>query len=323
MKYKLLLLDIDGTLRPGSCERVPKENAEAVCAVQKAGVKIAIATGRGRIGVGKGLLRSIRPDYWVCAGGAQLVDYKGADLALHRLTTEEMYALVDFFEDYDLPLRFTYHDANYAYLGYEEFARREREKNLALNIVDGEDQDKHLEEMPFGAFGFLSQEMADRFQEKYGYLGLNFLFSYPGSDGCDILQRGIDKGAGLRELAKLAGIDPADCVAVGDGDNDVAMLGRRRASALPWAAAALPPRPRTASAPTPRPTALPSSAVRSGRRRLNGRVHPCRPRSAAAARCAGQRADLRQLSQPQEPGAGLFLRPQAEPLLADDRRRDR
>ena len=36
MKYKLLLLDIDGTLRPGSCERVPKENAEAVCAVQKA-----------------------------------------------------------------------------------------------------------------------------------------------------------------------------------------------------------------------------------------------------------------------------------------------
>ena len=30
MKYKLLLLDIDGTLRPGSCERVPKENAEAV-----------------------------------------------------------------------------------------------------------------------------------------------------------------------------------------------------------------------------------------------------------------------------------------------------
>lgn len=69
---------------------------------------------------------------------------------------------------------------------------------MALNIVDGEDQDKHLEEMPFGAFGFLSQEMADRFQEKYGYLGLNFLFSYPGSDGCDILQRGIDKGAGLR-----------------------------------------------------------------------------------------------------------------------------
>ena len=43
MHYKLLLLDIDGTLRPDSCERIPRENAEAVNAVQRAGVKIAIA----------------------------------------------------------------------------------------------------------------------------------------------------------------------------------------------------------------------------------------------------------------------------------------
>ena len=33
-----------------------------------------------------------------------------------------------------------------------------------------------------------------------------------------------DKLPNEAELAKLAGIDPADCVAVGDGDNDVAML---------------------------------------------------------------------------------------------------
>ena len=155
MRYKLLLLDIDGTLRPGSCEQIPKENAAAVRAVQKAGVKIAIATGRGRTGVGKGLLRDLKPDYWVCAGGAQLVDAKGNDLALHRLTAEEMYALVDFFEDYELPLRFTFHDANYAYIDFAEFDRREKAKNLYNNIVDGEDQDHHLVEMPFGCFGFL------------------------------------------------------------------------------------------------------------------------------------------------------------------------
>ena len=134
MRYKLLLLDIDGTLRPGSCEQIPKENAAAVRAVQKAGVKIAIATGRGRTGVGKGLLRDLKPDYWVCAGGAQLVDAKGNDLALHRLTAEEMYALVDFFEDYELPLRFTFHDANYAYIDFAEFDRREKAKNLYNNI---------------------------------------------------------------------------------------------------------------------------------------------------------------------------------------------
>mgnify|MGYP000293773747 CR=1 FL=1 len=269
MQYKLLLLDIDGTLRPGSCERVPKENAEAVCAVQKAGVKVAIATGRGRIGVGKGLLRSIRPDYWVCAGGAQLVDYKlrsGPAPADKRGNVRAG----GFFEDHELPLRFTYHDANYAYLGYEEFARREREKNLALNIVDGEDQDQHLQETPFGAFGFLSQEMADRFQEKYGYLGLRFLFSYPGGDGCDILQQGIDK-------ARVCGSWQGSPVLTRRNawpwvmGTTMWQCCRRQASALPWATAAPPQRPpQTASAPMPNRTALRSCAVPSGRRRLNG-----------------------------------------------------
>ena len=224
MNYKLLLLDIDGTLRPDGYERIPRENADAVNAVQRLGVKIAIATGRGRTGVGKGLLRSVKPDYWVCAGGAQLLDGKGNELALHRLTNEEMYALVDFFEDYELPLRFTFHDANYAYLGYDTFMAREKAKNLHNNIVDGEDQDHHLVEMPFGAFGFAPRERAEQFQQKYGYLGLQFLYSYPGSNGCDISQAGVDKGRGLCELAQFAGLAPADCVAVGDGDNDVSML---------------------------------------------------------------------------------------------------
>ena len=68
--------------------------------------------------------------------------------------------------------------------------------------------------MPFGAFGFCRR----RWPKNSGTVrlpGLNFLFSYPGSDGCDILQKGIiDKGTGLLELAKLAGLDLADCVAV-------------------------------------------------------------------------------------------------------------
>ena len=90
--------------------------------------------------------------------------------------------------------------------------------------MDGEDQDHHLVEMPFGCFGFLPREQATQFQEKYGYLGLQFLYSYPGSDGCDIMQKGVNKGAGLCELAGLAGLTPEECVAIGDGDNDTAML---------------------------------------------------------------------------------------------------
>lgn len=219
---KLLLLDVDGTLRPDGCSVIPAENVRAVRAVQKLGVKVAIATGRGRANVPKELLAGIRPDYWLCAGGGQIQDAAGEELASVRMSAEQMYALVDFFEDYEYPLRFIYSDASYAYVNYAEFARRERLLNLHNHILDGEDQDRHLRDMPYTAFGFLPAKAAARFQERYGYLGLRFLYS--SVDGCDILPPGVDKGSGMRQLLAAIGLTTADCVAVGDGDNDVEML---------------------------------------------------------------------------------------------------
>ena len=226
MQYKILASDYDNTLMPFGEAKPRPAVVKAVKKLQAAGGKFVLSTGRSYPGIrDKNQLGGIRYDYAITCNGACVVDRQGNVIAEHPLTSEEMYVLVDFCEDYNYPLQFNFRDAYYAYCEYEYLHTGYQMMNSpGLDCVDGEDQDKHLEEMPFGAFGFLSQEMADRFQEKYGYLGLNFLFSYPGSDGCDILQQGIDKGAGLRELAKLAGIDPADCVAVGDGDNDVAML---------------------------------------------------------------------------------------------------
>ena len=64
MPATLLVLDIDGTLRPHGEPRVPKENVDALRTVQKAGVKLVIATGRCRAEIPAKMLRGIRPDYW-------------------------------------------------------------------------------------------------------------------------------------------------------------------------------------------------------------------------------------------------------------------
>ena len=77
MPATLLVLDIDGTLRPHGEPRVPKENADALHTVQKAGVKLVIATGRCRAEIPAKMLRGIRPDYWICAAGAQVEDAAG------------------------------------------------------------------------------------------------------------------------------------------------------------------------------------------------------------------------------------------------------
>ena len=70
MSYRFIVLDIDGTLRPHKATCVPRGTARAITAVQKTGVKVAIATGRGRTSVPKELLNGIRPDYWLCSAGA-------------------------------------------------------------------------------------------------------------------------------------------------------------------------------------------------------------------------------------------------------------
>lgn len=220
--YKMLVLDIDGTLRPTGQPRVPKENADAVRAVQKYGVKVVVATGRGYAGIPRGMLRGIKPDYWLCSAGAHLLDGKGSELAADRMTAEEMYALVDFCEDHEYPLGFAFRDGNYVYVEYAALHAKELQYGVELNLTDGEDQDHHREEMPFSAFAQLPQSAGAAFVQKYPHLGLRFL--YYSEDGCDVLRPGQDKSLALQTLLGVVGQSAADCVAVGDGANDVELL---------------------------------------------------------------------------------------------------
>ena len=72
------------------------------------------------------------------------------------MTNEEMYALVDFCEDYNYPLQFNFRDGYYAYCEYESL--RDFYAQLSgsgLTCKDGEDQDRHLIDMPHAAFASL------------------------------------------------------------------------------------------------------------------------------------------------------------------------
>ena len=207
MPATLLVLDIDGTLRPHGEPRVPKENVDALRTVQKAGVKLVIATGRCRAEIPAKMLRGIRPDYWICAAGAQVEDAAGTALYTSHMTAEEMYALVDFCEDYEHPLGFSFSDGGYVYLDYEAFHVQEKAAALEGCLKDGEDQDRHLLDMPFSAFGMLAAEDIAKFQAKYGYLGLKFLPYHV--TGCDILRAGQDKATGLQALLDHLGLAAA------------------------------------------------------------------------------------------------------------------
>lgn len=231
MRYQLLLLDIDGTLRPHGCASIPAANAAAVAAVQRAGVKVAVATGRGRASVTGRLMNGLDPDYWLCATGAQVVDAAGCSLYDKTMTAEEVLAVTQLCAEHGWPVRFTFGDGSYAYVGYEVFAAQEARVDHGITLKDGRARTRHRQSLPYSAYGAFPRSAAAEFAARWPQLDLRFFFeggaAFAASDipaSCDVLPAGVDKASGLAALCAAAGIAPAACVAVGDSDNDAPLL---------------------------------------------------------------------------------------------------
>ena len=230
MQYKILASDYDNTLVPFGEGKPRQKVVKAVKKLQAAGGRFVLSTGRAYPCVNlKGQLGGIRFDYAITCNGACVVDREGRIVAEHPLTAEEMYALVDFCEDYNYPLQFNFRDACYAYCEYEYLRRGYQQMNsIGLDCVDGEDQDRHLIDMPHAAFAAMPPERVADFNAKYGHLGLHWMqVGAQNADGLcyyDIVRGGMDKGVGLADLCEKMGLTLADAVAAGDSANDVAML---------------------------------------------------------------------------------------------------
>ena len=230
MQYKILASDYDNTLVPFGEKKPRPAVVKAVKKLQAAGGRFVLSTGRAYPSIQqKDQLGGIRFDYAITCNGACVVDKEGNIVAEHPLTSEEMYVLVDFCEDYNFPLQFNFRDACYAYCEYEYLHAGYVQMNSpGLECLDGEDQDRHLIDMPHAAFAAMPPEQVEVFQKKYGYLNLHWMMvGAKNADGyCyyDIVRSGVDKGVGLSDLCEKLGLTLADAVAAGDSANDLGML---------------------------------------------------------------------------------------------------
>lgn len=229
MQYQLLASDFDNTLVPFGEPKPRPAVVKAVKKLQAAGGRFVLSTGRGYCVVHKEQLGGLRFDYAITCNGACVVDKNGTIVAEHPLTNEEMYALVDFCEDYNYPLQFNYRDAYYAYCEYDALKGfYDAMPKSGLTCLDGEDQDRHLIDMPHAAFVVMPPQELAHFNEKFGHLNLHFMqVGGVGKDGwcCyDVVRGGMDKGVGLADLCEKIGLTLADAVAAGDSANDVGML---------------------------------------------------------------------------------------------------
>ena len=232
MGYKLLVIDVDGTLL-GRDGTISAEDKEALARVADSGIKISLSTGRT-------LLASMRIINQLSLDGYHIL-FDGA-LVINPVQNEEVYArtigkelvreAVEFahLEDINLELFTT---AQY-FIERESWASDIRRNyfNIQPTLVDFTDIWER-ERIIKGTIAVRSPEekaQAETFcrQFKGSLSDLRFSWTatpaYPKVDFVNIVALGVSKGKALEALVSHLAIPLSEVMAIGDERNDIPLL---------------------------------------------------------------------------------------------------
>jgi Cof subfamily protein (haloacid dehalogenase superfamily) len=236
---RLVAIDIDGTLLPTFSQSISHRNAEALRAAQRAGVTVAIATGR-RTAYTAPLLEGLglRADMpLITSNGAVTRTLGGDPLDRSHLQARVARELCGLLRPFGT-LVFTFDMVGRGELVLEDFEQAHQRIALwveanrdAIEIVqplenaltDGNDP---IQGMVTGGV----EKMRQAEQVLKGSKLSNFCEAvrteYPARDLSivDLLPPGVSKGWALERLAARLGVDRKETMAIGDNWNDVNML---------------------------------------------------------------------------------------------------
>lgn len=227
MKYKLIALDLDGTLKNSENKITPKTK-KALIKVQELGMKIVLASGRPTPGLrheAKELKLDKYGGYILSFNGARVVDVKTGETVYEQtLTVEEAKEVYDRSKKYQLSCM-TYkdnviitEDIDDKYVCIEAQIN-DIEKQKVSSFVDCLKDPIH-KVLLTGEPDYVGDIEAE-FKMPFG----NRLSIYRSAPFfIEVMAKGIDKAASLDRLAKSLGIQQTEVIAFGDGYNDLSMI---------------------------------------------------------------------------------------------------
>lgn len=219
---QLIAADMDHTLLTEAGE-LPPHFGERLIALKEAGVEFAIASGRPMA-----TLKHMFKDY---AGLISFVSDNGA--AISHYDEEIFYSEVDR-SSYLEMIRFTKeHTKGYPILCAEEGAVTEPDskpfeafyRKFYTNIHYVDDLLTVSNRANKVSVYFPERDSQYQLDHHYGpAFGQAFSTTIGDDVWIDIMNKGVDKGTGLKRLGEALGIDPAKMMAFGDTYNDAEML---------------------------------------------------------------------------------------------------
>jgi len=221
LNYRLLAVDVDGTLLCGLRPWVTQPCLAALRGLRQRDIPVVVCTGRGCFAAGPDTLSGLEADYLICSNGAFVVDMTGKIVFEKRLSARQVETLTDFCLSRGYNLAFSFEDAYYVYNGYEAYIEYYR-KNSGDPACMKDDplRDRHLRSKPFGAYAHMPGVVRGQLRELVP--DLDFLET--NKDAYDICQRDVNKAVGLERILRQLDITWSEVVAVGDSFNDLEML---------------------------------------------------------------------------------------------------
>lgn len=217
---RLVASDMDGTMLDPQGE-LPGRTFELIDRLRDAGVFFAAASGR-RFDTLQELFAPVadRIDF-VAANGAQVVvGGKVIDIEVFsHAAVRRLDAAVRLFGSLHLAL---FDDTRSYLMDDESRFEREVDKNLPLPV--------RMQELPspevniVKASVYCDEDVMDMAYALTRELGDDFVFAPSGNRWIDVMQRGVNKATGIRQVMEAHGIAAAEVMAFGDSMNDYEIL---------------------------------------------------------------------------------------------------
>lgn len=223
---KLFVCDVDNTLlhyRHG----LPKANVEAIHLLQKAGITVALASGRilpGMTDLAKQLHLDRYGGYLIASNGSYVKSVKdGRVLKDDRIDLPALKSIVRMALDLGVHASVQQGDLLY-YAGEDESIHYNRDI-VGLNLKLGNPLDEalyegsnkievthfiHRDPVPF-------DQIIDALKDDYSLIRGHQAF-------LDVMPKGTSKATGMQSVMQDLGLEASEVAAIGDGENDRAML---------------------------------------------------------------------------------------------------
>ena len=225
--YRLLVLDIDGTLTNQKKE-ITANTKEAIKKAQEQGVSIVIATGRptkGAEGVAKELNLFETGGYILSFNGGRITDCKTGEVIFQRVLEKEDVAKIYQVAKENEVVMITYEgDDVIIDVEHDEYAEFE----ARLNKMEMKHVDSIPEYVDFsvnkclmtGEGDYLAgveQKALAQYQDVYSIFRSEAFF-------LEVMPKGVDKAKSLERLLEHLGYTKEEMIACGDGFNDKSMI---------------------------------------------------------------------------------------------------